>query len=89
MSKRRKRLPRPDRSPNPLLGLRLESYTIGDWCPSQDGSGPATAVALALRVAGGQLDGADLVLRLKTPEAVDTMVQSLLRHKRSVWPDAP
>lgn len=90
MSRRRKkhRLPPPNARTTALLGLRLESYTVGDWCPTQDGTGPATAVGLSLRVAGGSLDGADLVLRLKTPEAVDTLIQSLLRHKRSVWPDA-
>lgn len=73
-----------------LLGLSLESYTIGDWHPTQDGSGPAAAVALSLRVkSSGPLDGADMVLRLRTPQAVDTMIQALLRHKRSVWPESP
>jgi hypothetical protein len=67
----------------------LLGYTVGDWCPTPDGSGPAKAVAVSIQIAmypGGP--PMDFVMRLKTPEAVDTMIQALLRHKRSVWPDA-
>lgn len=66
----------------PLIGPKLEGYTIGSWCPTQDGSGKPTAVALSLQVQGF----GDIVLRLKSPERVDEMVQQLLQYKREVWP---
>lgn len=80
-----RRLPPMQRGERTLVGLSINSYTVGSWCPTNDGSGPATAVALSLQVE--QLG--DVVFRLKTPGAVDILVQSLLRHKRDVWPDAP
>jgi hypothetical protein len=83
------RLQPPDKRRVLLHGLRINSYTVGDWSPSSDG--PASAVGLSLNVSLGDGDvdmTCDLVMRLKTPDAVDTMIQSLLRHKRSVWPDS-
>lgn len=82
-------LPPPDRRPHGLTGLSIESYTVGSWCPTSDGTGPATAVALSLKVVGLTSVPCNLVMRLKSPQAVDTMIQSLLRHKRDVWPEAP
>ncbi len=79
-------LPKPS-GPHPLTGLCINSYTVGDWCPTPDGTGPAEAVGLSLNLTLGDLTF-DVVMRLKTPAAVDTMIQSLLRHKRSVWPNA-
>ena len=80
-----RRLPPPTRNPRTLMGPNLLGYTVGGWCPTPDGSGPATAVGVSLEIEGL----GDVVLRLKSPAAVDEMVQALLRHKRSVWPDAP
>ena len=81
-----KRLP-PMEGPRELAGVQFRSYCVGDWCPTPDGSGPPQAVALSLQTtfAGQDLD---MVLRLKSPRAVDELIQSLLRHKRSVWPEA-
>lgn len=62
----------------------VDYYIRGDWRPTPDGSGQSSCVAIAIRLTNGQ----DLELRLKTPQAVDTLVQSLLRHKRSTWPEA-
>lgn len=84
----KRRLP-PPQGPSALHGLTLNSYSVGSWCPSRDGTGPATAVGLSLHVQRSEGPEFDLVLRLKTPNAVDVMIQSLLRHKRDVWPDAP
>lgn len=83
------KLPPPERGPLVLHGLAIESYTVGSWCPTSDGTVPATAVALSLHVVGQAEGTADLVMRLKTPAAVDTLIQALLRHKRDVWPEAP
>lgn len=68
---------------SPLMGPQLEGYTVGAWCPSTDGTGKPTAVALSLQVKGL----GDLVLRLKSPRAVDEMVRLLLQYKGEVWPD--
>lgn len=68
---------------NPLVGPRLEGYSIGSWCPSLDGTGKPTAVALTLQVSGL----GDLVLRLKSPRAVDEMIQLLQQYKAEVWSD--
>lgn len=84
MSQNRRRLPPPGRDGKELRGRDVESFSIGSWCPTPDGSGAAVCVAITIRVAGE-----DLVCRLKSPQAVDLAIQGLLRHKRDVWPDAP
>lgn len=81
MSKRR--LPPMQQMGAPLVGPNVRGFTVGSWCPTQDGSGPATAVAISIETNLG-----DIVLRLKSPAAVDDMIQMLLRHKRDVWPEA-
>lgn len=77
-----------ERGEGGLIGPNVESMTVGDWCPTQDGTGPAKAVALSFKVSGLMPVPLDLVFRLKTPTAVDDLIQMLLRHKRSVWPEA-
>jgi len=81
------RMPPPEGPSGPLYGPNIESFTVGDWCESQDGSGPATAVAITVRISS---DGppVDIVIRIKSPQELDRVVQMLLRHKRSVWPYA-
>lgn len=66
----------------PLKGPQLEGYSVGAWCPSLDGTGKPTAVAITLQVKGL----GDLVMRLKSPERVDEMVRLLQQYKREVWP---
>lgn len=62
----------------------MTTFTVGSWCPTVDGSGPATAVAIVIET----VSAGHLVLRIKSPERVDELIQMLLRHKRDVWPDA-
>lgn len=81
----KRRLPPASFGGRMLVGRTVESVTVGEWCPSTDGSGKAECVALSIRLAIGE----DLVVRFKTPESVDDLIQMLLRHKRGVWPDAP
>ncbi len=66
-----------------MYGPVVSGYTVGSWCQSQDGSGPPIAVAISIETGIG-----DVVLRLKSPRAVDEMIQTLLRHKRDVWPES-
>lgn len=70
----------------PLVGPRIESFTVGSWCNSPDGSGTPVAVAISARM---KIDDfpMDVVIRLKSPMEVDRTIQMLLRHKREVWPD--
>ncbi len=87
---RRKRaadqLPPVSRIPRDLRGWKILEYSVGDWCPDQDAKLPAEAVALSLLIDVGDGVGVQMVLRLRTPEAVDDMVASLERHRNSVWP---
>lgn len=85
----KRRLPPSERMNKPLMGFRVNAFTVGDWCPTPDGSGPAQAVAVSLNVQIEADVDAEFVWKLRTPADVDTLIQSLLRHKRSVWPDAP
>lgn len=84
-NKKKQRLPPPSTTPQQLLGMQIESYHVGSWCPSPDGTGPAEAVAIGLKIKGLPHE---LILRLKSPERVDELIQLLLRHKRDVWPDS-
>lgn len=79
-------LPPSSRLPHGLMGMEILGYTVCDWCPTPDGTGPAEAVALALQVRWNRETQADLVMRLKTPDAVDQMIAALERHRNSVWP---
>lgn len=83
MSKKR-RLPPASHIGKQLIGPTVTGFTVGSWCQSSDGSGTPIAVAVSMNTQFG-----DIVLRLKSPQAVDLMIQALLRHKRDVWPDAP
>jgi hypothetical protein len=66
-----------------LIGPKVNGYSVGSWCPTPDGSGKPVAVAISLDVSGI----GDIVVRLKTPDAVDNMVQLLLKYKQEVWPE--
>lgn len=62
--------------------IAIEGYTVGSWCPTKDGSGPPEAVAIMLEVAG-----VPILLRLKSRQAVNDMIESLERYREDVWPD--
>lgn len=81
------KLPPPENDPRPLIGPNVRSFSVGSWCPTQDGSGKPECVAISVEVdlAGKPVD---LVIRIKSPMELDRIVQMLLRHKRDVWPDA-
>lgn len=83
-----RKLPPPNKRRVALEGMKIHSYTVGDWCPDQHAIEPPEAVALSLDIQFNDRIRCDVVMRLKTPQAVDTLIQSLLRHKRSVWPEA-
>ena len=70
----------------PIVGPLTEGFTVGSWCPTPDGSGPVEAVGVSFHLDD---DLGEATLRLKSPSAVDAMIQALLRHKRDVWPEVP
>lgn len=83
------KMPPPEGRSGPLLGPKSESLSVGSWCPTPDGSGPAEAVAISVTAKlFGDGPPLDIVIRLKSPMEVDRVVQMLLRHKRDVWPEA-
>lgn len=73
--------------PRQIRGVRLTGYTIGSWCPTDDGTGPAEAVSFSLETKLGNQD-CNFVMRLKSPNTVDELVQALLKHRQDVWPNA-
>lgn len=87
MKKKPRSKPRP--LPPPLgpsgqrFGITITEYTVGSWCPTPDGSGPAEAVAIQLMT---EMDGVSFFMRLKSPAAVDELIAALRRHKDDVWP---
>lgn len=78
-------LPPANRIPEPLgdRGIRrIVEYGVGSWCPTPDGSGPATAVVFHFK----QADGTEFGLRLKSAERVNELIALLERHRDDVWP---
>lgn len=63
----------------------FEGYQIIEWHPTQDGTGPATAVCLVLPVVI-QGERGSLMLRLKSERAVNEMIEALEKHRNGVWP---
>lgn len=71
------------RVPRGLVGLKCLGYSVGSWCPTPDGTGPATAVAIEFEIVGCP----PLIVRLKSPAAVDEFIAALRRHQADVWPE--
>lgn len=82
--RRRRPLPPPTGPSGQRFGITIDEVTVGSWCPTPDGSGPAEAVALQLV---NDESGASFFMRIKTPAAVDELIASLIRHRDDVWPD--
>ncbi len=86
------KLPPANRVPQPLSDrdfVPVLEYQVGSWCPTPDGSGPATAVALRLHgpvLNGGEAQTVTMHLRLKSARAVDELIAALERHRNDVWP---
>lgn len=81
------KLPPPNRLPQPNLRmLHVTEYGVGSWCPTPDGTGPAEAVVLHLKV-HGPVGVQQFGLRLRTARAVDELIAMLERHRNDVWPE--
>ena len=84
---KRRDLPPPSRIPKQLIGLPLiEEYGVASWCPTPDGTGPATAVVLHFLVDGLAEQPIEMGIRLWNAAAVDQLIAMLERHRNDVWP---
>ena len=75
-----------DHGPRPIVGNEVRQVCVGAWTPTPDGSGKPTAVGLSFVVAG--VPG-DLLVRIKSRDAVDRMISQLARYRDEVWPAIP
>lgn len=66
--------------------LKLEGYSVNEYCLDDDGLSKPVEVHLVLDIRDPQVS---FVLALKSPRALDELVGTLLRHRNNVWPDAP
>ena len=66
MSNRPHKLPKATGPIDLLVGPGVESFTVGSWCPTVDGSGTPTCVAISIRIQGL----GDVVVRIKSPQEV-------------------
>lgn len=77
-------------TPTPNLA-QFEGYTVGQWCPTPDGSGAPTAVVLSVEFSGQHtLDGwpcSAIGLRLKSRHAINTLIEVLEKYRDEVFPE--
>jgi hypothetical protein len=76
----------PSSSARGLAGVayhEVEAIKAVEFCPSSDGSGPATEVHLLITVRGVPCP---LILRLDKPAALDDLIGHLDGYRRLVWP---
>lgn len=65
--------------------IPCEGYNVVEWHPTQDGTGPATAICLVLPFKVGGVE-ANIMMRLKSRRAADELIGILEKHRNSVWP---
>lgn len=65
--------------------LESNGYGVYEWTPEEDGRGKPEMVILALEL-GGEFDGAQIALRLKSRPEVNRLLVMLRRHRDGVWP---
>ena len=65
-----------------LIGPKVQDgVVVAEWCPTPDGSGPATAVALIFNVR----EFGDIVMRLKSRRVVEELIENLKTHADNVF----
>lgn len=78
--------PPSSRIPSNLAGqafFEILQMKIGSWCPLPNGKGPATQVHIQIHVDGVRYP---LLVRFKTPDALDRFIDTLKHHRYDVWP---
>jgi hypothetical protein len=64
-----------------MFGPMVEGFSVVQWCPTRDGSGKPEAVALVSDVR----ELGDIVMRLKSRDAVNQTIAALEEHRDAVF----
>lgn len=67
-----------------MPAIEIDRYEVREWHPLPDGKGKPTQVHFLLYLKGLE---PPLVIRLKSKDAADTLIESLTRHRLAVWPE--
>jgi hypothetical protein len=65
--------------------LACEGWEIVEWHPLPNCEGAATQVHIIITPGTGPLDEFKFIMRLKSKAACDAMIETLQRHRDSVW----
>lgn len=65
--------------------LVCDGYGVFEWTPEPDGKGKPEMICLVLEL-GADLDGAQIVLRIKSRPEANRLIEILQRHRDGVWP---
>lgn len=57
------------------------TVNVFSWCPSSDGTGPATQVHLHF----GRPGSPQMVVRFKSAAMLDPVIDALVKHREDVW----
>ena len=73
--------------PGPVLAgtLEIDEYSLSQWCPTPDGTGPPEQLWLTLKLKG--IDDMTLALRFKSRQAWDDLAAIGDSHADEIWPD--
>lgn len=62
--------------------VEILSLSIRQWHPDPDGNGRPSQLHLMLKIA----ESLPIVLRLKSAEVTDALIEALVRNRQDVWP---
>ncbi len=66
--------------------IPVVGYSVYEWCPTPDGTGPAEQVHVHIELPEGV---PPLAIRFKTAGELDRFIAVLARHRLGVWPKEP
>lgn len=69
---------------DPDLYFNAPGCDVASWCPTPDGTGPATQVHLVCSA-----DQARFVVRLKSGKVCDSLIEALQKHRADVFGPPP
>jgi hypothetical protein len=65
--------------------MPCKGWEIVEWHPLPDAQGDPTQVHIIITPGEGPLDEFKFILRLKSKDACDGMIEALQRHRNNVW----
>lgn len=65
--------------------IPVAGYSVAEWYRLPNGQGKPEAVCVRLMLADA-LDGAEVVMRIKSREEFNRLIEVLERHRDNVWP---